>query len=292
MLTMASMGASAGKWCVPDDAQDGTAVIEAEAVTPSGHKKLERAKIQIESFETGSKHTIKDRNYFDKLLMNYHYQPNPARLFPALLFFSADTEARSQTGALETTATAIGDALKADPVAAKDFMTRVAGQSGFTRSFGLLILLNAGFDINPVLKTWSENDRQMFAKHPVFPDPFDFTHVEDIGTRLDMNWSAFMASGEFAPIQKIASALAWRSDWDEFDKARKSSNPPREWTPAIGHAVGYGAAGWSLGSFQRNDPLVADYIEYMLASPDTPQTIKSELAGLSSNPAFKEKDPK
>jgi hypothetical protein len=45
--------------------------------------------------------------------------------------------------------------------------------------------------------------------------------------------------------------------------------------------------GWSLGSFQRQDPLAADYIEYLLAQPDTSQSIKSELAGLSTNPAFK-----
>jgi hypothetical protein len=51
-------------------------------------------------------------------------------------------------------------------------------------------------------------------------------------------------------------------------------------------------AGWSLGSFQRTDPLAADYVEFMIASPDTPQNIKSELTGLSTNPAFKQEDKK
>ena len=290
--TIDSIGASADRWCVPADAQDGTATIDAETETPSGHQKLAGAKIQIESFETGSKRKFKDSSEFEDFTMGYHYQPNPARLFPALQFFAADTKYRSQTGALETTAALLGSALKADPAAAQDFLARVTAQTGFTRAFGLLILLNAGYDIEPALKTMSEEDRKMFANHPVLPDPFDFSHVEDIGTRLDMLWSIFTSTGQLAPMQKIASALAWRRDWDDFDKARKSANPPKEWTPAIGRAVGYGAARWALGSFQRTDPLAADYIEFMIASPDTPPDIKSELKGLSTNPAFKQTNQK
>ena len=43
----------------------------------------------------------------------------------------------------------------------------------------------------------------------------------------------------------------------------------------------------SLSSLQSSDPLVADYIDYLLALPDTPQPVKSQLMGLSSDPAFK-----
>ncbi|MGO8756896.1 MAG: hypothetical protein ACLQG3_02115 [Terracidiphilus sp.] len=291
-MASASLAASAANWCVPDDAQDGSATIDAEAETPGGHKKFTSATIQIESFDTGSKRTFKDGDELEKYMMGYHYQPNPARLFPLLQYFAADTKYRAQTGSLETTAALIGAALKADPAAAKDFMTRAASQTGFTRAFGLLVLLGAGYDIDPALKTMSEEDRQKFANHPVLPDPFDFSHVEDIGTRLDMLWSIFMTTGHLAPVQKISTALAWRPDWEDFDKARKSSNPPKEWTPAIGGAVGYGAAGWSLGSFQRTDPLAADYIEYLIASPDTSEAVKTELKGLATNPAFRQEDKK
>jgi hypothetical protein len=287
-----SIGASTDNWCVPADAQDGTAVIDAEVETPGGHEKLARAKIQIESFETGSKRSFKNDEEIEAFLMGYHYQPNPARLFPALQFFAADEKWRSQTGSLETTAATFGAALKVNPAAAKDFMDRLSKQSGFTRAFGLLTLLNSGFDIEPVLNTMSEEDRQKFARHPVIPDPFDLTHVEDIGTRLDMLWSIFMSTGQFAPIQKIASTLAWRPDWEAFDKARESANPPKEWTPAIGRAVGYGAAGWALGSFQRTDPLAADYIDFLIASPDAPDAVRTELKGLLTNPAFKQQGEK
>jgi hypothetical protein len=286
LLTLSTLGVSADNWCVPADAQDGTATIEAEIESPGGHQKQKPSKIQIASFETGSKRSFKDTEEVSSFLMRYHWQPNPARLFPALQTLAADNRLRGDHENLASTAATFGAALKADPAAAKDFMTRVSTQAGFTRAYGLLILLTAGRDIGPALKTMSEEDRQKFTQHPSLPDPYDFNHVEDIGMREDMLWGIFMTTGDFAPLQQIASALKWRADSDDFDKARKSPNPPKQWTPAIGRAVGYGAAGWSLGSFQRTDPLAADYIEYMLASPDSPPAVKSELAGLSTNPAF------
>lgn len=100
-------------------------------------------------------------------------------------------------------------------------------------------------------------------------------------------WAVFGATGQFRPLQTIASALSWRADYDDFDKLRKSGERPSELTPSIVRGVVYTAAGWSLSSFQRNDPLVADYIDYMRASPDIPQSVKTELAGLATNPAFK-----
>ncbi len=291
-VSSASIGASAASWCVPDDAQDGMVTIDSELETPKGLKKLQTVTIPVESLETGSKRAFKSGEEFEQFTMQYHYQPEPARLFPFLQYFGADEKFRNQTGALETSAAFIGSALRADPAAAKDFTTRVASQTGFTRAFGLLILLNAGFDIDQVLKTMSDDDRKRFANHPVLPDPFDFSHVEDIGTRLDMLWSIFLANGQLAPVRQIVSALAWHSDWEDFDKARQSANPPKEWTPAIGRAVGYGAAGWALGSFQRTDPLAADYIEDLISAPDTPDVVKTELKGLATNPAFRWQDKK
>jgi hypothetical protein len=105
-------------------------------------------------------------------------------------------------------------------------------------------------------------------------------------------WSTFGATGQFKPIQTIASVLSWRSDYDDFDKMRKSGTHISELTPSIARGLAYMAAGWSMDSFQRNDPLVADYIEFMLASPDISDSVKTELKGLQTNPAFKQNDKK
>jgi hypothetical protein len=102
-----------------------------------------------------------------------------------------------------------------------------------------------------------------------------------------MLWGVFGATGEYEPVKTIASALAWRSDYEAFAKMRNSPNHPPGLTPSIVPGVVYTAAGWSLRSLQTQDGLVADYIEYMLASQETPPAIKSELGALSTNPAFR-----
>lgn len=286
MLTMASMGVAAERWCVPDNAQDGKAVIESRVQTPSGEQRLKKVEVQVESFETGSKRAFKIEELGD-FAMSYYRHPNPARLFPALQCFAENDKLRSGKGNLESNAAFLEAALKADPIAEKDFLTRVSATSGFTRAYGLLVLLSAGFDIDPALKSMTDEERQEFAKHPVLPDPYDFNAGADIPTRFDMLWGIFGATGTFEPVRKIASALEWRPDYEEFLRRRSDIHSVADLTPQLWRGVSYGAAGWSLGSFQRNDGLAADYIEYMLASSDTPAAVKTELSGLSSNPAFR-----
>ncbi|MGA3035662.1 MAG: hypothetical protein ABSD70_20445 [Terracidiphilus sp.] len=291
-LSMASMGASAGGWCVPDDAQEGTATIEAEIDSPSGHEKFAKLTIAIESFETGSKHAFKDEEEMERFTMGYHYQPNPARLYPELLIFCSDKKLNSNPDELMDQAALLSAALKGDPAAAKDFSARVAVRGGCPRSVGLLGLLMGGYDIAPALQSMNEDDRQMYQQRPELPDPYSFDSPAEIPAKFDMLWAIFCTTGQLAPIQKIASGLAWRSDWEEFDRARKLHTKFKEWTPSIGRAMAYSTAGWSIESFQQTDPLAADYIEFMIASPDTPDAVKTELKGLSTNPAFKREGDK
>ena len=286
-MTMASIGASSESWCVPANAQDGTAAFEAEADTPDGRKKLAGAKIAIESFETGVKQTFKNAEELEKFTMGYHYQPNPARIYPALVYFCSEPQFVSGPGAIEINAAFLGAALKANPAAAKDFMSRIALRNECPRDVGALAMLTGGYNIDPILDTMRNDDRQRFKQIAKLPDPYVFGSPAQVPTQFDMLWGIFTATGQIAPMRKIASALTWRPDWEEFDKARKSATPIKEWTPSIGRAAAYSAAGWSIGSFQRTDPLAADYIDSMIASPDTPDDVKKELKGLLTNPAFK-----
>jgi hypothetical protein len=287
MKTMASLGVSADHWCAPIDAGDGTAAVEAEVESPSGHQALSSSTIQIESFETGSKKSFKDGEELGKFSQTYYRQPNPARLLPSLQFFVADQTQHSRQGQGEIFAAFLSAAAKADPLAAQDFRTRIAAQPPLTRALGLLILRSAGFDISSVLNTLSAEDQQKFLSLTPLQDPYDLTPTRDLFQHLDMMWAVFGATGELKPVKTIASALSWRIDYEDFDKLRKTPNHPSTLTPSIVRGVTYTAAGWSLWSFQRSDPLVADYIDYLLASPDTPEAVKSELVGLSTNPAFK-----
>lgn len=285
--TIASLGMSADHWCVPIDAADGTATVEAEVESPSGHQQMKSSTVQIESFKTGSQKSFKDAEEFGKFLQAYYREPNPARLLPALQFMIADQTQHPRQGQAEIVSAFLTAAVNSDPIAAQEFRTRIAAEPPATRALGLLILRSAGYDIGSVLNTLSAEEQQKFLSLSPLQDPYDLTPTQQLFQHLDMLWATFGATGQLKPVQTIASALAWRADYDEFDKLRNTPNHPSTLTPSIVRGVVYTAAGWSLSSLQRNDPLVADYIEYMRASPDTPQSIKSELSELDSNPAFK-----
>jgi hypothetical protein len=285
--TIASLGISAEYWCAPINAVDGTATVDAEIESPDGRQLLKPAMVQIETYETGSKKSFKDLDELGTFSETYYRQPNPARLLPALEFMIATQTQDSQGVRAEILAAFLSAALRADESAAHDFQTRIATQPPLTRAFGLLILHSAGYDISGVLDTLSADEQQKFLSLPPLQDPFDLTPTQQLFQHLDMLWATFGATGQFKPVQTIASALSWSADYDALDKLRSTPNHPSTLTPSLVRGIVYTAAGWSLRSLQTNDPLVADYIDYMRASPDTPQSVKSELAGLSSNPAFK-----
>jgi hypothetical protein len=287
MKTMASLGASGDRWCVPADADDGTATLQVEAESPGGHQVVASSTIQIESFETGSKKSFKDSQELGTFLQIYYKQPNPARLLPALQFEVANQAQHSREGQLEIFAAFLSAAAKSDPVAAQDFRMRITTQPPLIRALGLLVLRSAGYDVSSVLNTLSAEDLQKFLSLTPLQDPYDLAPTRELFQHLDMLWAVFGATGQFKPVNTVAGALGWRADYEDFDKLRKTPNHPSTLTPSIARGVTYTAAGWSLWSFQRNDPLVADYIDYMLASSDTPEGVKSELAGLSTNPASK-----
>jgi hypothetical protein len=291
-LTMATMGVSADNWCVPSDATDGIATIEAETESPSGGKSLKPAKVEIESFDTGSKKSFKDAAEFSGIMQTYYRQPNPAQLLPVLKFIvdfeNQNPKPQVAQGFPEEACAFLAAALRTEPIAAKDFLARIGAQSPPTRALGLLVLRTAGYDITAVLNTLSAEDKQKFHSLTPLADPYDLTPTREVFGHLDLMWSTFGATGEFKPINTIATTLSWRPDYDDFDRARKARNRNLTLTPSVVRGVAYTAAGWSLGSFQRNDPLAADYIEFMLASPDTSPLVKSELTNLSTNPAFKQ----
>lgn len=286
--TMASLGVSVDRWCAPVDSGDGTATVDTEVQSPSGHQVLNSSAIQVESFGAGSKKVFKDSQELGDFLQTYYRQPNSARLIPALQFVIEDETRQPRQGQLEIMTAFVTAALHSDPTAAKDFQIRLAAQQPLTRALGLLVLRSAGYDIGTVLKSLSTEEQGKFASLPQLQDPFDLTPTQDLFQHLDMMWAVFGATGQFKPLQTIASTLSWRSDYEDFEKMRRSKDHPSSLTPSLIRGVVYTAAGWSLRSFQRNDPLAADYIDYLLASSDTPEPVKSELRGLWSNPAFQQ----
>ena len=96
-----------------------------------------------------------------------------------------------------------------------------------------------------------------------------------------MLWGIFFATGRLEPVRAIAGELAWGDDYDRFQGGQAG-----EMNDTVFRAVGYGAAGWSIGALAFHDSLLQDYIEVLQCSADISPAIKRELANLHQNPAF------
>ena len=284
--TMASLGASASHWCVPADARDGAANVDVSIQAPGPAQVSVSSTVGIETFGTGAQKKFKDAEEFGRFLQTYYQQPTPSRLLPTIEFMVTVQAKQPTQGLAEIVGAFVSAAVRADTAAAHEMLSRIGSESALVRAFALLALRSAGYDIDPSQGRLPREEQAKFKSLPALEDPFDLSASEVLFHHLDMLWAVFGATGEYEPAKTIASALAWRSDYEAFAKVRNNPNRTSELTPSIVRGVVYTAAGWSLRSLQTHDGLVADYIECILASQETSPAIKSELRGLSTNPAF------
>jgi hypothetical protein len=277
----ASMAVSNDKWCVPLGAPDGE--IEVRVAVKRGDQQtvLNTRTIKIESLASAAKRTFKDDKEFSDFMQTYHQSPEPGRLLPALQYATAG-EPKSMIPFYFFRA-----AFKEDAATAQGFGPELAASAKPAKMFGLILMDKAGVAlVEP--PTLSDDEKKTLAETPDLPDAYDSKPIEQLGAKQDFLWAEFSATGHLQPLRALVNELAWRSDFDAFDAMRKSGKKPDKLTDSIMRGVCYTAAGWSLGSFQRSDPLAADYLDAISANPSTPANIKDELAHLSTNPAFKQ----
>jgi hypothetical protein len=146
----------------------------------------------------------------------------------------------------------------------------------------------AGYDTQALVNGLKDDEKSIL--NSVAPlDAYALTPDRVLPNKMDMLWGEFFANGRIAPVKAIASMLAWREDYDKFNKMRESGQKPTELTDSIMRGVVYTAAGWSLSAISKNDGVVADYIDELKSSSETLAAVKAELANLYTNPAFSRK---
>lgn len=291
-LSMVSLALYDLDWQVPASAPDGIATFTGTVTTPDGKTvPLKPATLEIQSADRVAKDgAFKDPNESGEWMMTYYQHPNPFRLLHELRSMKGDKTA-TQPNILEFYV----QILKSSPLAAQDLMSRLPKEEPSLRIYALLVLSEAGYDLSGCLATLPRADQETFkqirAAAPPLPDPYDFSvNLGDpyqITSRMDMLWSLFLVTGDEKPVRAVADTLAWRDDGKAVVEIRKSKKKIESITPSLLHGLAYSAGGWSLGSFFRNHPLVADYIEAWRQDPKTPQVIKEELGTLITNEAFK-----
>ncbi len=286
VLSMASIAASRAKWCVPVGMQDGTAMIRATVVSLDGKSvALKPRSIAVTTFATSRKNApFKDMNTFGPWLQHYHAAPDPAELLPGLRIIASDEKARLMPNIMVF----FVEALKASPAAAHDLFEALPTENRSVRIYSIPLLSDAGYATEPLLSAFKQDEKAEISSVRL-ADPFDMTPDRTLPNRMDMLWSVFFATGRREPVRAIASMLAWRADYDKFVEMQKTGQKPTELTESIMRGVVYTAAGWSLYALSRNDGLVADYVEALKSSPDTPANVKEELTKLYTNPAFTKK---
>jgi hypothetical protein len=283
-LSTASMAASAARWCVPPDAQAGPLEVEVVATFQNKTEHLKRATFSIDSM-THPQVPFSNADSVSQWIMTYYRHPRPALLVPAISMLppGQQTSTNMQEFLLA--------AFRADPLAASLLGDQVAAAPKPTQLLLVYLLSKAGVRlVHPVVL--GPNEQTALNNAPPLPDQYDLapnqqTYFKDGVFKLDMLWADFFATGSVKPVKTIASALAWRADYAAFEKL-KESGKKLTLTDSILRAVTFGSAGWSLDSFDRTDPLVADYIAAMETAPDTPPEVKKELLALDTDPAFRQ----
>jgi hypothetical protein len=281
--SLASMAASRAGWCAPADLRDGSATISASATLPDGKSlPLNPRKLELKTFEmAGKQPAFMDMDTLGPWLQAYHWAPAPAQLLSGLRIAAADGQATSTYNIIAF----FTAALKASPAAANDVLRKLPSQDKRTRLYAIPILRAAGYEVAPLMNGLDDADKDALDSFQI-PDPFDVKPDALLPQKMDMLWATFFATGRVEPVRKIASMLAWREDYDNAVKLRDSGQKLQLTESTIRAAV-YAGAGWSLHSLLLHDGLVADYVEAIKASPETPANVKAELDALATNPAFR-----
>jgi len=122
---------------------------------------------------------------------------------------------------------------------------------------------------------------------PEFRDPLDVEAVKQLGDTMDLCWSGWMVTGDESYLRVLVSLLGHPEDFAELQTWQKNRGGEKGLNARVANGLGYQIAGWSIGSFQRSDPLVADWLAFWQNNPAVPEVLRHEIGTLLTNPAFK-----
>ena len=122
-----------------------------------------------------------------------------------------------------------------------------------------------------------------------FQDPITLETARRLGGTMDECWGGWMATGDSTYLRALVGLLAGEPDYPEFKAWQKARGGAEGINDHIVRGLAYQIAGWSIGAFERADPLVADWILYWENDPTFPPQLRKELGTLLGNPNFRQK---
>jgi hypothetical protein len=276
--SLVTVAVSPARWCVPLDGSDGRATISGIVTTNGKSISLKSRSIAVKTFAT-ARHTtpFKTPDELGAWLQRYYLSPDPAQLLPALRIATNDEKMRT----MSIVGIFFISALKGSTPAANEILQELGYEQRPVQVYALPLLFQAGYKIDQF-----PSSETVSIASAILPNPYNTTPDSGLMSRLDMLWSIFAATGEFKPVKAVVDFLQWRDDYVNLKKALDAGEKPTEMSENVMKAVIYRGAGWSLKSLVRSDGLVADYIDFLKASVETPTLLKAELQTLATNPAF------
>ncbi|MBK8857651.1 MAG: hypothetical protein IPN11_08195 [Opitutaceae bacterium] len=124
---------------------------------------------------------------------------------------------------------------------------------------------------------------------PRFQDPVNLQEVRDIGNVMDQCWAGWMATGDKSYLRALVGLLEGAPDFAVFKAWQEERGGAKGLNARVARGLAYQIAGWSISSFQRSDPHVADWLQYWHNDPAVPEVIRQEIMALPTNPAFQRK---
>ncbi len=287
-VTLVSVAAVLPGWTAPDVNVRREAVVEGEATLAGGEKvALTPARFAVETWATAAATPpFRDPSTLQAWMNGYALAPEPQHLGAALRI-AAETGAHPlavlgfPSHALEV----------APPGVVPAVVAALKGEDERSRALGAVALSWARKDASALVETLSPEWRTRVAAFPAPPagyalDP-EPSELDATTKKMDLLWGELMATGRSEPVRAIANLLRYRDGYAAFVEARRTPGKKKETTPALARGVLYMTAGWSLSSFVRSNPIVADYVARWREDEAVPPVVRDELRRLLVNEAFR-----
>ncbi len=270
---------AAAEWTIPEVA-DGT-VLRVAAHNGGGRGEIEPARVTVRSNETllrepGAELDIKTPRFHAETLSAQRIawwlatDDRGRRTPPLQGYFVA--AAQADTGLAET---AVWLFPSLNPKEQRDVAA---------------LLASAGRDVARLLPGASvdavtpPDDPRRF---PALADPVRPESIQPLAHQMDRCWGAWMATGDRTYLWALVEHLVHAADHEPYQRWAETKGGAAGLNAPVARGLLYHIAGWSLGSFLRTDPLVADWLGYWQQDPAVAPRIREQLASLATNPAFR-----
>lgn len=239
---------------------------------------------EIELMEYVYERYFQDENTYNIWMKGYYNNPTPEKLLDGLIFFS-NLDSKIRTKAYPAAWGFYSKALNDNPYLITNLLKLYSAQSNDTKMMILSLLPYLEYDHSSFINQLNENEKRFYTawqsrylKYPVEGIQTKSIKFEDtvmIGSKLDMLWGTFFASGEYIHIKKLVEVLELAQYSGYFNQFKESKNTMLEEKAALD--LVYQTVKWSIDSNYRQHKLVRDYCNFIYDNEELSPWVRQEL---------------